>query len=98
MGWVGGGSTVQSGAEDSRIRQDRYGTHRGPLTLDAGAVEAQGGDAMFLSLHVEHTLVVPLARLGLGQVAGGQCDGLGHAHGDIDLGRGQDLGTVLEGG
>ena len=50
---------------------------------------------MFLSLHVEHTLVVPLARLGLRQVAGSQCDGLGHAHGDIDLGRGQDLGTIL---
>lgn len=95
MGWVGGGSTVQSGAEDSRIRQDRYGTHRGPLTLDAGAVEAQGGDAVGGSLDVEDTLVVPLSRLGLRQVLSQQGDGLHHPHWDVDLGGWQDLGTLL---
>lgn len=86
---------VSAGPEQNH---ERVLTHRGLLTLDAGTVEAQCGDAMLLSLHVEHTLVVPLARLGLGQVAGGQGDWLGHTHRDVNLGRGQDLGTVLEGG
>lgn len=65
------------------------------MALDAGAVETQRGDTVHLALHVEHTLVVPLARLRLWQVLGCQRNGLGHAHWDVDLGGGQDLRAVL---
>ena len=44
---------------------------------------------------MEDALVVLLARLRLGQVLGGQRDGFGHAHRDVDLGGGKDLGAVL---
>lgn len=52
---------------------------------------------MGLALDVKDTLVVPLSRLGLGEVLGRQRDGLGHPHGDVDLGGGQNLRTVLRG-
>lgn len=72
-------------------------THRGVLALDAGAVEAQGGDAGGAAGDVEDALVVALPRLRLRQVLGRQGDGLHHAHGDVDLGGGQDLRAVLQG-
>lgn len=72
-------------------------THRGVLALDAGAVEAQGGDAGGAAGDVEDALVVALPRLRLRQVFGRQGDGLHHAHGDVDLGGGQDLRAVLRG-
>ena len=73
-------------------------THGGLLALDAGAVEAQGGDAVGLALDMEDALVVPLARLGLRQVACGQRDGFGHPHRDVDLAGRDDLRTVLKDG
>lgn len=65
------------------------------LTLDGGAVEAEGGHVVGVALDVKDALVVPLSRLGLGEVLGSQRDGLGHPDGDVDLGGGQDLRTVL---
>lgn len=50
---------------------------------------------MGLALDVKDALVVPLTRLGLGEVLGGQRDGLGHPDGDVDLGGGQNLRAVL---
>lgn len=46
-------------------------TNRCFLALDGAAVEAQRRNTVGLSLNVENTLVVPLSRLGLGQVLGG---------------------------
>lgn len=73
------------------------GSYRCFLTLDGGAVEAEGGHVVGLALDVKDALVVPLSRLGLGEVLGSQRDGLGHPHGDVDLGGGQNLWTVLRG-
>lgn len=73
------------------------GSYRCFLTLDGGAVEAEGGHVVRLALDVEDALVVPLSRLGLGEVLGSQRDRLGHSDGDVDLGGGQDLRTVLRG-
>lgn len=70
-------------------------THRGVLALQAGAVEAQGGDAGRAPREVEQALIAPLARLRLRQVPGGQGDGLHHTHRHVDLGGGQDLRAVL---
>lgn len=50
---------------------------------------------MGLALDVKDALIVPLSGLGLGEVLGSQRDGLGHPDGDVDLGRGQNLWTVL---
>lgn len=66
------------------------------LTLDGGAVEAQRRNVVGLPLDVEDALVVPLARLRLREVLGGQRDGLGHPDGDVDLGGGEDLRAVLQ--
>lgn len=71
------------------------GSYRCFLTLDGGAVEAEGGHVVGLALDVKDALVVPLTRLGLGEVLGGQRDRLGHPDGDVDLGGGQNLWTVL---
>lgn len=71
-------------------------THRAVLTLYRGAVEAQGGDTVVDSLDVEHTLVPPLARLGLWKVPGPQGDGSHLPCWDQDLPRVQQLGAVLE--
>ena len=46
---------------------------------------------------MEDALVVALAGLRLRQVLGRQGDGFHHAHRDVDLGGGQDLGAVLQG-
>lgn len=73
----------------------RRGSYRCFLTLDGGAVEAEGRHVVRLALDVEDALVVPLSRLGLGEVLGSQRDRLGHPDGDVDLGRGQNLRTVL---
>lgn len=72
-------------------------SYRCLLTLDGGAVEAEGGHVVGLALDVKDTLVVPLTGLGLGEVLGSQRDRLGHPDGDVDLRRGQDLWTVLWG-
>lgn len=69
--------------------------HRGVLALQAGAVEAQGGDARRAPREMEEALVPALARLWLRQVASGQRDGLHHTHRHVDLGGGQDLWAVL---
>lgn len=50
---------------------------------------------MGLALDVKDALIVPLSRLGLGEVLGSQRDRLGHPDGDVDLGGGQNLWTVL---
>lgn len=72
-------------------------THRGVLTLDAGAVEAQSCDTCGAARDVEDALIIALARLWLRQILGGQGDGLHHTHWDVDLGGGQDLWAVLQG-
>lgn len=71
-------------------------SYRGLLTLDAGAVEPQGRDAVRAALDVEDALVVLLSGLRLGQVPGQQVDGPHDSGRDIDLGGGQDLRTLLE--
>lgn len=70
--------------------------HRGLLTLNAGAVEPQGRDVVRAALDVEDALVVLLSGLRLGQVLGQQGDRPHDSSGDIDLGGGQDLRTLLE--
>lgn len=70
--------------------------YRGLLTLYAGAVEPQSWDAVRVALDVEDALVVSLPRLRLGQVLGQQGDRPHDAGGDVDLGGGQDLRTLLE--
>lgn len=80
---------------DHRVKEEGRGSYRCFLTLDGGAVEAKGGHIVGVALDVKDTLVVPLSRLGLGEVLGSQRDRLGHPDGDVDLGRGQDLWTVL---
>lgn len=61
------------------------GSYRSVLTLDAGAVEAQSGDAGHTPRDVEDALVVALARLRLREVLGRQCDGFHHSNRDVDL-------------
>lgn len=78
----------------SRAEEGR-GSYRCFLALDGGAVEAEGRYVVRLALDVKDALVVPLSRLGLGEVLGSQRDRLGHPDGDVDLGRGQNLRTVL---
>lgn len=73
-------------------------SYRCLLALDGGAVEAEGGNVVGVALDVKDALVVPLARLGLGEVLGSQRDRLGHPNRDVDLGGGQDLRTVLRRG
>lgn len=73
-------------------------SYRCLLTLDGGAVEAEGRHVLGVALDVKDTLVVPLPRLGLGEVLGSQRDRLGHPNRDVDLGGGQDLWTVLQRG
>lgn len=70
-------------------------SHRGVLTLDTGRVEADGGDALNLSLDVEHTLVVLLAGLRLGEVTGSERDWTDHSCRDQDVRSGNDLRTAL---
>ncbi len=70
--------------------------YRGLLTLYAGAVKPQSWDAVRVALDVEDTLVILLSRLRLGQVLGQQGDRPHNSSRDIDLGGGQDLGTLLE--
>lgn len=71
-------------------------SHRGVLTLDAGGVEADSGDALNLSLDVEHALVVLLTRLRLGEVASSQRDWTNHPCRDQDVRGGEDLRTALQ--
>lgn len=71
-------------------------SYRGLLALYAGAVEPQSRDAVCAPLDVEDTFIVPLSRLGLGQVLGQQGDRPHNSSRDIDLGGGQDLRTLLE--
>lgn len=68
---------------------------RAVLALDAGAVEAQGGDPVDGPLYVEDTLVASLAGLRLGQVSRLQGDWLYLPDWNQDLLRGHQLGTVL---
>lgn len=72
-------------------------THRGVLTLDAGAVEAQSCDTGGAARDMKDALIVALAGLWLRQILGCQGDGLHHSHWDVDLGGGQDLWAVLQG-
>lgn len=72
-------------------------SHRGVLALDAGRVEADGGDALDLPLDAEHTLVVLLTRLRLGEVTGPQCDWTNHPGRDQDVSCGEDLRAALHG-
>lgn len=81
--------------DDHRVEEEGRVSYRCFLTLDGGAVEAQGGHIVGVTLDVKDALVVPLSRLGLGEVLGSQRDRLGHPDGDVDLGGGQDLWTVL---
>lgn len=85
---------------DHRANGGRGGgvSYRCLLTLDGGAVEAEGRHVLGVALDVKDTLVVPLPRLGLGEVLGSQRDRLGHPNRDVDLGGGQDLWTVLQRG
>lgn len=71
-------------------------SHRGVLTLDAGGVEADGGDALNFALDVEHALVVLLTRLGLGKVTSSQRDWTDHPCRDQDVRGGEDLRTPLQ--
>lgn len=71
-------------------------SHRGVLALDAGGVEAHGGDALDLPLDAEHALVVLLARLRLGEVPSAQRDGAHHPGRDQDVRVGEDLRTTLQ--
>lgn len=73
-------------------------SYRCLLALDGGAVEAEGRNVVGVALDVKDALVVPLSRLGLGEVLGSQRDRLGHPNGDVDLGGGQDLWAVLRRG
>lgn len=70
-------------------------SYRAVLALDAGAVEAQGGDPVDGPLYVEDTLVASLAGLRLGQVSRLQGDWLYLPDWNQDLLRGHQLGTVL---
>lgn len=70
--------------------------YRGVLALDAGGVEAHGGDALHLALDAEHALVVLLTRLRLRQVPGPQRDRTHHPSRNQDVGGGEDLGTALQ--
>lgn len=76
-------------------RQRAMKSHRGLLTLDAAAVEAQCRHAVGVALDVEDALVVLLAGLRLRKVLCQQSDGPHHAGRDIDLCGGQDLRTLL---
>lgn len=71
-------------------------SHRGVLALDAGGVVAHGGDALHFALDAEHTLVVLLTRLRLGEVTGAQGDGAHHPSRDQDVSVGEDLRTTLQ--
>ena len=51
---------------------------------------------MNFALDVEHTLIVLLTRLGLGEVTGSQRDRTNHPGGDQDVGGGEDLRTALQ--
>lgn len=70
-------------------------SYRTVLALDAGAVEAQGGDPMDGPLDVEDAFIAPLARLRLGQVSGLEGDWLHFPDGYQDLLSGDQLGAVL---
>lgn len=70
-------------------------SYRAVLALDAGAVEAQGGDPVDGPLDVEDTLIASLAGLRLGQVSSLKGDGLYFPDGYQDLLRGHQLGTIL---
>lgn len=73
-------------------------SYRGVLTLNAGGVEADGGDALDFSLDVKHTLVVFLTGLRLGKVTSSQRDWTNHPGWNQDV-RGRDyLRTTLQRG
>lgn len=65
------------------------------MALHTGTVEAQGRDSVYSPLDVEHTLIAPLARLGLGKVPGLEGDWFHFSNWDQNLLRGHKLGTVL---
>lgn len=89
-------SSVGRTQADPRAKEEGRVSYRGFLTLDGGAVEAEGRHVVGVALDVKDTLVVSLSRLGLGEVLGSQRDRLGDPHRDVDLSRGQDLWTVLQ--
>lgn len=70
-------------------------SYRTVLALDAGAVEAQGGDPVDSPLDVEDAFIAPLARLRLGQVSGLEGDWLYFPDRYQDLLGGDQLGAVL---
>lgn len=72
------------------------GSYRGVLALDAGAVEADRGDALNLALDVEDALVVLLSRLRLREVACPQSDWPDYASRYQDVTSGEDLWTALK--
>lgn len=82
-------------AEASSLKSEE--SHRGLLTLDAAAVEAQRRHAVGVALDVEDALVVLLARLRLRQVASSQRDWPNHPGRDQDVGGGDDLRAALQG-
>lgn len=65
------------------------------MALHTGTVEAQGRDSVNNTLDVEHTLVAPLTRLGLGKVPGLEGDWFHFSNWDQNLLCGHKLGTVL---
>lgn len=70
-------------------------SYRTVLALDAGAVEAQGGDPVDRPLDIEDAFIAPLAGLRLGQVSGLEGDWLHFADWYQDLLGGDQLGAVL---
>lgn len=65
------------------------------MALHTGTVEAQGRDSVNNPLDVEHTLIAPLAGLGLGKVPGFEGDWFHFSNWDQNLLCGHKLGTVL---
>lgn len=70
-------------------------SYRTVLALDAGAIEAQGGDSVDGPLDAEDALIASLARLRLGQVSSLKGDWLYLPNRYQDLLRGHQLWTVL---
>lgn len=79
----------------SKVLAYVWAAYRAILALHTGTVEAQGRDSVNSPLDVEHALIAPLARLGLGKVPGLEGDRFHFSNWDQNLLCGHKLGTVL---
>ncbi len=86
--------------KNRQVKRTHTHTHthpyRGVLTLHGGAVKAQRGNSVLVSLDGQQTFVAPLSRLRLREVLCPQSDRLHHVDGHEDPFCRQQLGTSLE--